>query len=484
MVALLLSTLPAASAAGPYDDLLKYIPPQANTLVLVNVKAAYDSPLAKAEKWSANTYQRYKSGIGFLPPDAKQIVIASQVNLSNMTRDHQINLVRVSTFPTIKSLADREGGSADSIAGQGVVLSPRNVYFTSLSGPAVASIYPADRQITARWIRHTLKAKSASIDSYLQKAADGAGDSVLTIAVDLKESIDPNLMTKALAISPVVVKQKGVDIPRLGKFVASVTGLTMTAKVSQGITATIRLDFAYEITAHKKIARDLFLELLDDQGVALPGMDKWEPTFTANSMTLSGPLPTSDLRRILSLFSFPGLSPEPDGKGEKFTGPSTQRYLAAVDAVLTGISGKKDSPDYGKTATWYEKAAGQIEQLSRRYVDPIAVDAASRSAKRLRAIGASLRGVPVDLKVLDNQAYYNSSSSVGVSFNLWGRGLRPMLNYNPNGGGVDTNYPEIQAAMAKSIADSAKTRFEISTEVSSIIATAKQKLSDKYMMPF
>src|SRR6185437_16082213 len=113
-----------------------------------------------------------------------------------------------------------------------------------------------------------LKAKSPSIDSYLQKAADAAGDSVLTIAVDLKESIDPNLMTKALAISPVVARQKGVDVPRLAKFVASVTGLTMTAKVSEGITATIRLDFAFEITAHKKIARDLFLELLDDQGVA------------------------------------------------------------------------------------------------------------------------------------------------------------------------------------------------------------------------
>src|SRR6185437_12890652 len=70
MVALLLSTLTSASAAGPYDDLLKYIPPQANTLVLVNVKAAYDSPLAKSQKWSANAYQRYKSGIGFLPPDA------------------------------------------------------------------------------------------------------------------------------------------------------------------------------------------------------------------------------------------------------------------------------------------------------------------------------------------------------------------------------------------------------------------------------
>jgi hypothetical protein len=473
--------LPAASAAGPYDDLLKYVPPQTNTLLLVNVKAAFDSPLAKREKWSANAYQRYKSGLGFLPPDASQVVISSQVNLSNMTRDHQIGLVRVTTFPTTKSLADREGGSPDSIAGQGVVLSPRNVYFTSLPGPAVASVFPADRQAASRWIRHATKSRGLVLEPFLKKAAEAAGDSVMTIAVDLTDSIDPHLMQKALAISPTVASQKVADVPRLARFVASVQGLTVTAKVSDGITASARLDFGLEITAHKKMARDLFLDMLNDQGVAIPGIEKWTATYTNNSMTLTGPLSTTDLRRILSLFSFPGLSPE-NAKGgtEKYTGPATQRYMAAVDAVLSGISGKKDSPNYTKTATWYEKAAAQIDQLSRRFVDPIAVDAASRSAKRLRAIGASLRGVPVDLKFLDSQAYDNPTTSVGVSVNLWGGGLRPVVM----GGYDDTNYPEIQAAMAKTIADSAKTRFEISSEISNFIATAKQKLSDKYQMPF
>ena len=172
---------PTSPAAGPYDDLLPYVPPHCNTLVLLNIKSAYDSPLAKSEKWSESIYQRYKAGMGFVPPDGKAVVISSQVNFSNMTRDHQIGLVRVTGLPSTKGLAEREGGTTDLIADMGVVLSPRNMYLTSLSGPALAMVYPADRQATARWLRHAKMAKKPDLAPYLQKAADAAGDDVLTV---------------------------------------------------------------------------------------------------------------------------------------------------------------------------------------------------------------------------------------------------------------------------------------------------------------
>src|SRR6266566_3785493 len=172
---LLLASAPAASAAGPYDDLLKYVPPPTNTLVLVNVNAAYASPLAQSEKWADNFYQRYKSGIGFVPPDGSAVVIASLVNLSNVTRDYQIGLVRVTGFPTTKSLAAREGGTTDLIAGQGVAFSPRNIYLTTLNGPTVAAVYPADRQATARWLRHAMASKTANLAPYLKGAVAAAG---------------------------------------------------------------------------------------------------------------------------------------------------------------------------------------------------------------------------------------------------------------------------------------------------------------------
>jgi len=476
--------LAPAAAAGPYDELLPYVTPHCNTLVLLNVKAAYDSPLAKSEKWSDNIYQRYKAGMGFIPPDAKAVVISSQVNLSNMTREHQIGLVRVTGLPSTKALAEREGGTSDLIADHGVVLSPRNMYLATVSGPAIAVVYPADRQATSRWLKHAKGAKDqhGGIAPYLQKAADAAGDNVLTVAVDLSDSVDPTMLKMGLSVSPIVVNQKVADLDRLARFFASVKGLTFSAKAGETITGSVTLDFGADIGIHKKTTHDLFLELLDDQGVAIPGMEKWEAAYGPTSMTLSGPLTTADLKHVFSLFSFPGVGSPDDSKpvAGQISGPATQRYLKAVDAILGDLGGKKDNPDYAKTATWREKAATQIEQLGRNGVDPVATDAAFSVAKRIRAIAATIRGVPVDLKEIDSKAYYYSSSNVSVGFGWWGR---PSLMYN-GGGNVSTNYPQIQAERAKAVAASEGKRLELSGQINDILVQSKRKLADKYGLPF
>src|SRR5206468_1486909 len=135
-----------------------------------------------------------------------------------------------------------------------------------------------------RWLRYCASCNEAQFSKYLKKAADESGDNVMTVALDLTDSVDPSLLSLGLGISPTVVKAKGTDVPRLAKFIASIQGLTFTTKVTDSITGTIRLDFGYEITAHKPVARDLFLELLGDQGIAMPGMEQWDAKFTDNSM--------------------------------------------------------------------------------------------------------------------------------------------------------------------------------------------------------
>jgi len=477
-----LVALAPSFAAGPYDDLLPYVTPHCNTLVLLNVKAAYDSPLAKSEKWSDDIYKRYKSGMGFVPPDAKAVVISSQVNFTNLTRDHQIGLVRVTGLPTTKALAEREGGTTDFVADTGVVLSPRNMYLATVSGPAIAMVYPADRQATSRWLKFTKQKGHDEIAPYLKKAADASGDNLLTIALDLTDAVDPTLLKMGLSVSPIVVNQKVADIDRLARFIASVKGLTFSVKATDTLAGTVTIDFGADIAIHKKTSRDLFLELLEDQGVAVPGMEKWEATYGATSMTLTGPMTTSDLRNVFSLFSFPGVGGPEDAKATgQPTGPATQRYLKAVDAILSDLGAKKDNPDYTKTATYREKAAGQIEQLSRTGVDPVASDAAFAVAARIRAIAATIRGLPVDLKEIDSKYYYHSTSNVSVGWGWWGR---PSLIYNPGGGSVSTNYKEIQEQRAKSIAASESKRLELSGQINDLMVEAKRKLADKYKLPF
>jgi len=53
-----------------------------------------------------------------------------------------------------------------------------------------------------------------------------------------------------------------------------------------------------------------------------------------------------------------------------------------------------------------------------------------------------------------------------------------------NGGGVQTNYPQIQEERAKAIAEGESKRLTLSGQINDILVDAKKKLSEKYMLPF
>lgn len=479
----LVPTPPAArgQSRSPYDDMLKLVPPGANVLALVNVKAAHDSPVAKAEKWADDLAKKYRSGVGLVPADATQVLIATQVNLMAMTRENQLGLVRLGSNITIPELVNREGGTRDDLLDQLVVLSPRNVYFAPLPRSVLAAVYPADRQETARLIQHARKPSDAALSPFLRQAADGAGDATVVVAVDLTNAIPPGIVRQGLAVSPIIVKRKVTELDRLARIVASVRGLTLTVKTGDAITGTIRVEFALDPTQFRLTLHDLFLEQVEEQGAAIAGLEKWESKVDGTSMTLTGPLTTADLRRITSLFAFPGAAgAEAEAAKDQPSVPMTQRYLAAVDAILTDISRAKDSPNYDKTATWHDKAAAQIEHLSRRGVDPIAVEGALESARRLRAIAGSLRGVPIDMNALAAKPAYELGDLMVFGGGLgWGRGVFGNWGFN-----IQNNVPQIQAKMTKVIADDQRKRAEAWSQINQAMGEAKRKLGEKYKAEF
>jgi len=470
------------AAAGPYDDLLKHTTPHTNSLVLVDVKGAMTSPLAKAEKWGEKATASGRGGLGFVPPDAEVVVIAGEVNLTTLVRDFQVGLVKVRNTPTMGELASREGGTADEIAGRLAVLSPRDVYFTTLSGQELAAIYPADRQYPARYLKAALAATAPPLSPYLKKAVANADGNTLTIALDLEDVVDRTIVKLSLPSSPSVVKVKTVDVNLLSTLLATAKGLTVAVKVTNTINASITIEFGNDPSIFKKTLPDLFRELIEGQGIAIQGFESWQPTFTEKTMTLTGPLTSVDLKRIVSLFAFPQPAGEADPamKGNEPNAAMTKRYITAVETILADIKSTRDSKNYNKTATWHDNAAGQIEQLSKRGVDPVAVDAAFQSAKRLRAIGSSLRGVPIDLEALANQQYYSSRPSIGVMPGGWW-GWQPFI-FGPTQ--VDTNIPKIQSEMAKVVAKDQKQRLEAWSQIERTIIDARRKLSEQYKVDF
>lgn len=471
-----------ARAAGPYDDLLKYAPASANALLLVDVKGAYASPLAKREKWGAATDPDARGGLGFAPADAEAVAVAADVNLSTMARAFQVGLVKVPNLPNLRDLAAREGGTNDEIAGQVAALSPRDVYFTALPANTLVAVHPADRQYTARYLKAAGKG-AGGLSPYLKKAAAGAGANAVTIAVDLEDALDRTLLKLSLPASPVASK-KGVDIGLLATFLSQAKGLTFAAKIGDSITAGVTVEFPIEPIRFRHTLPDLIRELLEDQGIAIDGFENWKAEYTDTTITLSGPMSATDLRRVVSLFAFPNpaAAADPDAKGDAPTAGATRRYLRAVEAILADVSRTRGTASYEKTATWHEKAADGIARLSRRHVDPLAADAAAGAEARLRAIGHSLRGVPIDTKALEAKQYAWASGGTGFGIVPTWWGLRPRAFESPTF--VDTNIPQIRSQIAKATAEDKERRAETWGAIDKLMIDAKQALTKKYNTPF
>lgn len=473
-------------AANPYDELLKHSTANTNALVLIDVKGARASAVAKRENWAEKAQQSGSGGLGFFPADAETVAVVAEVNLTSMVREFQIGLVKVKDLPNFKTLAAQEGGAVDELAGKLTVISPRNVYFTSFSGDVLAAVYPADRQYLARWLKAEKAGRQALLAPYLRAAADKATDNTVTIALDLEDVVDPVALKFGLGVSPVMVKHAGVNRQALSVFLASARGLTFAAKVTDGVAASITVEFPDDPKRYKAVLKDLFLELIDAYGVSIPGLEKWEAVFTDKTMILSGSMSPHDLRRVVSLFSFPRPEAQeaaPGGEGP--TAAATQRYMVAVRTVLDDIKRVKDNGNYGKTATWHEKAAVQLEQLSRRNVDPLAVDAAYQAARKLRSIASSLRGVPIDVDAAAQKGYVYSQRMPyygwGPFYGGWWGGYRGLA-FAPTA--VQTNVPEVQGEMARIIADDQKKRIAAWSAIDQLLSDTRRKLSDKYKVDF
>jgi len=473
-----------AGAAGPYDALLKHAPAQTNAIVLIDVKRAYGSPLAKRENWAARIQQSGYGGLGFFPADSELVAVAAEVNLTSMVRDLQVGFVRVKNLPNFKDLAAYEGGAMNEIAGQLTAFSPRNLYFTSFSGDIFAAVYPADRQYVARWLKAAKANKLPSLSPYLRTAADDAKDNTVTIALDLEDVVDPRILQFGLGASPVMAKNKGVNQHALAVFLSQAKGLTFAANISDRVQATITVEFSDESRRYKSVLKDLFLEVIDGYGIYIPGMEQWDVAFVDQKMILSGSMSADDLKRVVSLFAFPRPEtqiPTPDEAEKGPTAAATQRYLAAVNTILDDIKRVKENNNYNKTATWHDKAALQIEQLSRRHVDPLAVDAAYEAARKLRAIAASLRGVPIDTNAIAQKGYIYTQRLPYYGWGGWWGGYR-QLAFAPQA--LSTNLPEVQGEIAKVIANDQKQRIAMWTAIDQAMSETRRKLADKYKTNF
>jgi hypothetical protein len=494
--------LAAASQAGPYDQLLKFVPEAANVIALIDVVGLHNSPLGKQEGWARKHQNDYLGGAIRISPKAKMAIIASQLN-DGLQPNWEVEVIELQAAARkdgmMARLAEREGSTVETIAGQQAVWSPRNAFFVDLGPGLYGVMAPANRQELGRWVRSIKRNPSVTILPYLEKAfAKPLEGAQIVLAVDALDMVDPTVAQRYLSQSKAVGDRKGAELDKLVRALTSLQGIKFTVKVGDGISGELRLDFESSVEAYAGQLMPLILELLAEWGAMIDGIENWKLQAAGTSATLTGTLPAAGIRQVLSVIQPPAPNldlDEPAAAQKPGVKPAidpralaTQQYFQAINTLLNDLRERsRQTSNFQLAANWYRTYAQQIDSLPMTNVDPEMLNFGVDTATRLRAISQSLNGVAVDTRLL---AGLRSQATLATPRHAhWGGG------WGWGGGGWGgwhqapsvyrfNNFHEVNAAKAQVARAGQQDRLEIWNQIDAERSAIRRTMFDRHKIEF
>lgn len=124
---------------GPFEGQIRLAPESTNLMVLVNVQALHNTPLAKSEEWMQKIKDAYLSGHALVPPTANRLVMLAEVDpLDNLRPIWDLSVIDLYKAPDVLGFARKR---ADLDRASGWPPPDSNTYWGFGSG-SQSSTYP------------------------------------------------------------------------------------------------------------------------------------------------------------------------------------------------------------------------------------------------------------------------------------------------------------------------------------------------------
>jgi hypothetical protein len=491
----------ARAADGPYQDLLRRLPDSTNVIVVADVTA-----LRQALGVAPGT-ALMASDMCTLPIACSKFVLGAHVDMSERRHVWSIAMAQHGGKLPIGDIAKAESEQVDQVAGYNVVPCMRNGYFIELAPDVLGAGSPANRQQLKRWLTYQKNNQLAALSPYLLQAANPSDSPLMIIAVDLADSLDPAAVHRGLNGSQVMASRKNADYEKVAKTLVHVKGLTFTVQPGSPLAGNLTVDFDTDTSAIIDFAKPLLLEILQNAGVYVQDFDSWRPRLKDRSIGISGTLSLNALRKFGTLIRTPVPAPEAASMtsyqsmdpAERAAAVS-KRYFKSVTQILSDLKADK-SKTAKSLASWYNRYADQIDKLPILDVDPVLIRFASSTSEHLRAMGASLGGISLQLGYLNRQKIegqvYNAPSYTGNYgyYNwyggYWGGGYANLANNaalyrSGTAGGVTTvnNYNQIYQMQDNLVTQGNAARIELWQRIDNETADVRRQMTQKYRTEF
>lgn len=390
----------AAVARADFKDLLRRIPGEANTLVVVDVEKVLNSPLAQREGWPQAQLDAYAAKPMVVPPGATRVVFAAQLEPGTLRSRWEVSVMDLNEAPSIEAIARAEGGYLEKLADKPAVWSPIDAYFVQLDPKVLGVVTPANRQIAARWVRQKQTVAGAFAATYLTLATSALDRGAeVVLAMDLEDVTSMAKIQRRLREDPPqCLADRKVDTKALSAVLASVKGLMLTVDVGEEATVKGEIEFGVEAAPLGDLAKPLLLELLGNAGASLPDLESWEFSVRGPKILAAGTVSPEGLRRIFSVVNPPAplevasapagteaaparptekqppeKEPTPDASKAALV-TNSQKYYKAVTEIVDKLQSKigtgSKAASLADSATWMKRDARRIDRLPILNVDP------------------------------------------------------------------------------------------------------------------
>lgn len=400
----LLSTTPAN---GQFQEPAKWIPNDANMIVLVRSKDVFESEIAKEQKWERERQRAFDAGAAKIPPSIDRFLISSQLDLQYMEPVWQVAVFESRRPVDLVNVSKKVGGNLDRIGGKQAISLPNDAYLVKVSENTVASMTPANRQMATRWVNRHENAQMRLSD-YLSSAIKFADNKAHMIAaIDFEHSIRVEDIKEKLRESKAVSDS---EVEEISQLLAGMKGVTLGITMDSAINGAIKVDFGAgsELLAAK--GKDILFEALKNQGLFIDDLNSWEASVNGAQLILRGTFSATGLRQVGMLIEQPLYDEYGSEYGEDVNVKTkTVQYFKSIDALVSELR-DKESTSLQSYARWFDRYARRIDDLSARNVDQKVVDYGQDIADGFRDIsGVLLQGELSRFEARDDEFGYRNN---------------------------------------------------------------------------
>jgi hypothetical protein len=468
------------SGQDEVTPLLKSIPRDVNAASVIRVRGLLESPRGTREDWAGKSREQFLAGAAVLPPATEVLIRASHLQPGHPDGSWSVALLKSAVPINMQQVAEREKATVQDLHGSPAVLSPRNCYFVKLEETLIGVVSPAFRQTTARWVQELRSEQRPDFSPYLQEALTDPRPQVI-LAADLQDLFEPDFLKARVEAASSLKGQKAVQA-RLTQVLSGLRGIRMVISVEDLTMATLRLDFDAPLPAEAAKLKGVLLDVMADAGSAIEEFDSADGIVIGSSFQLTTELPDEALRRVVSLITAPHpasggtTSVEVASDTQRGATAESRRYFQAVNRCLDDLQkASRKSGDQARIATWFETFGRKIDQLPTAGVDPELLAYGGSMSAKLQALGASLRGVQIEVNALQQAVTYNMHFQPGsVSAGWWSAG------YQPNSYNVTSNLADVREKQATAVAGGAKQRAEVWSMISQEREKIRRRMIEKY----